>query len=89
MNFKVAVAGLLAASRTVSVVSAFSPKPFGMENPSKLHLPPNDNNKNGKIDSSVVPPQNHPALWVPPTKSMKMVAGGAERAYGDDYYDGR
>lgn len=31
-------------------------------------------------------PTQHSALWRPP---MKMVAGGAERAYGDDYYDGK
>jgi hypothetical protein len=30
-------------------------------------------------------PEQHSALWRPP---MNMVAGGAEKAYGQEYYDG-
>lgn len=77
MNFKVALVGLLAS---VSSASAFTPpKAFVV-----------DNSKNrvvgGKPAISETDPTQHAALWIPP---MKMVAGGAERAYGDDYYDGK
>jgi hypothetical protein len=30
----------------------------------------------------------HSALWTPPKKGVNMVAGGAEKAYGEEYYDG-
>jgi hypothetical protein len=30
----------------------------------------------------------HSALWTPPKKGMNMVAGGAEKVYGEEYYDG-
>lgn len=76
MNFKVAVVGLLASA---SSVSAFSPKAFGIDSAKIIR-------DNKSIRSTDVDPSQHPALWIPP--KMKMVAGGAERAYGDDYYDG-
>ena len=55
--------------------SAFSPKPFVSRN-SGLMVPQS---------SSEDPASNSPLLWRPPN----MVAGGAERAYGQEYYEGR
>lgn len=75
MNFKYALVGLVA---TASSASAFTPpKPFGLE---RYKIAKQE------IESGEKDPTQHPALWRPP---MKMVAGGAERAYGDDYYDGK
>jgi hypothetical protein len=62
------------ASLLVSSASAFSPKTFGVT-PKKTATPT-------VITSN---PASHPALWRPP---MQMVAGGAEKAYGEEYYDG-
>jgi hypothetical protein len=75
MNFKYAVVGLIGLAGSTSAFTP--PKPFGVER-----------YKIGKqeIESVEKDPTQHPALWRPP---MKMVAGGAERAYGDDYYDGK
>jgi hypothetical protein len=41
----------------------------------------NDDNKHKQTSTSTTNP------WIVP-RTMSMVAGGAERAYGDDYYDG-
>jgi hypothetical protein len=37
--------------------------------------------------SLVTSSPEHSALWRPPMKNH-MVAGGAEKAYGEEYYDG-
>jgi hypothetical protein len=53
--------------------SAFSPKAF-LPNKNGLMVPPSAQDDNS----------NSP-LWRPP---MNMVAGGAERSYGQEYYEG-
>jgi hypothetical protein len=53
--------------------SAFSPKPL-VTVPSK---------------SIITSSTEHAGLWRPPMNTVaKMVAGGAEKAYGEEYYDG-
>jgi hypothetical protein len=56
-----------------SSAAAFSPKPF--VTPSK-----------SLVTSSS---DQHPGLWTPPKRNLEMVAGGAEKAYGEEYYDGK
>ena len=53
--------------------NAFSPKTFVPRPGSGVLVPGGDSNKNDG------------ELWRPP---MNMVAGGAERAYGQEYYEG-
>ena len=38
--------------------------------------------------SLVTSVDQHPGLWTPPKRNLEMVAGGAEKAYGEEYYDG-
>jgi hypothetical protein len=38
--------------------------------------------------SLVTSADQHPGLWTPPKRNLEMVAGGAEKAYGEEYYDG-
>jgi hypothetical protein len=38
--------------------------------------------------SLVTSSPEHATLWKPPSKNLEMVAGGAEKAYGEEYYDG-
>jgi len=73
MNLRLALFGLLAGSAT-----AFTPqqKPFGLTKKSPTTNSPLLLSDNEKTKNG---------LWRPP---MNMVAGGAEKAYGDEYYDG-
>jgi hypothetical protein len=87
MKLKYALVGLIG---TVGSASAFRPatKPFGLD---RYKIGQTDNIEPSSVSSSslvtgVKDPTQHPALWRPP---MKMVAGGEERAYGNDYYDGK
>ncbi len=38
--------------------------------------------------SLVTSSDQHSALWTPPKRNLEMVAGGAEKAYGEQHYDG-
>lgn len=38
--------------------------------------------------SLVTSAPEHSSLWKPPKRNLEMVAGGAEKAYGEEYYDG-
>ena len=97
MKFHLALVGILAA--TASNVAAFSPRNFcatpGKSQNFIANTPPPSilTSSPDRLSTSRSKPtmeeadvQNHPALWRPP--AMKMAAGGAERAYGDEYYDG-
>jgi hypothetical protein len=90
MNWKTACIGLLASVATADAFTK-SPNAFGIDA---------IKNKVAKqireLESStdfVRPPSSSTSsasssgLWRPTINNM--VAGGAERAYGDDYYDGR
>jgi hypothetical protein len=92
MNWKIACAGFLAS---ISTVDAFtkSPNAFGidaikskiakqireLENSSDFVRPQSSSISTSTTSSSS-------GIWRPTINNM--VAGGAERAYGDDYYDG-
>ena len=56
-----------------STAQAFSPKAFIPRPGSGVLVPGGSDNNDGE-------------LWRPP---MNMVAGGAERAYGQEYYEGK
>ena len=56
-----------------STAQAFSPKAFVPRPGSGVLVPGSSENNDGE-------------LWRPP---MNMVAGGAERAYGQEYYEGK
>lgn len=64
---------VVSAALFAGSVDAFSPQQFGVTPGKKIATP-----------SVVSQEKKHPAVWRPP----QMVAGGAERAMGDDYYDG-
>ena len=65
---------ILSAALLASSADAFSPaKQFGVKPGNKIARP-----------TIVSQSETHPALWKPP----QMVAGGAEKAYGEEYYDG-
>jgi hypothetical protein len=74
MKFYAAVVALSAVLAGTEV-SAFSPRNF-ISNKSGLMVPSTGTSMEQQQQSS---------LWIPP---MKMVAGGAERAYGQEYYEG-
>jgi hypothetical protein len=74
MKFRSAVAGLFAVLGCTDV-SAFSPRNV-VANKSGLMVP---------SASTLKELQQQSPLWRPP---MNMVAGGAERAYGQEYYEG-
>jgi hypothetical protein len=76
--YSAVVACLFAASVSVEQASAFSPRNYA-PNKSGLMVP-NSNEGSSTQQSS------KSGLWTP--NAMKMVAGGAERAYGQEYYEG-
>jgi hypothetical protein len=80
MKFNVAVVGLFAVLGCTDV-SAFSPRNF-VSNKSGLMIPIIGNLKEQQQQEKE---KQQSPLWRPP---MKMVAGGAERAYGQEYYEG-
>jgi hypothetical protein len=77
MKFYAAVVALSAVLAGTEV-SAFSPRNF-ISNKSGLMVPSTGTSMEQQQQ------QQQSSLWIPP---MKMVAGGAERAYGQEYYEG-
>jgi hypothetical protein len=84
---KFSVAAVAACALSASTAAAFSPTPLA--NTPSILTSANSWTSKEPVKNDLLDPSAHPALWRPPLKSsMKMVAGGAERAYGDEYYDG-
>lgn len=89
MKFGTALVAFLAAVSAGGgsvVVEAFSPKGFAT-NKAGLLVPPSV--QDGSTSTSNPGSNNSPPLplWRPPS-NMDMVAGGAERAAGQEYYEG-
>jgi len=82
MNLRIALVGLLAVGGGSGYAAAFAPRSFGMATPHKKTTASILSKGAGNPSSD----PKRPDLWRPP---MNMVAGGAERAYGDEYYDGK
>jgi hypothetical protein len=82
-------AAVLSATTQQQEVAAFSPKNF-VPHKSGLMVPSSSSSgPGGNVESSTGSNQvSSPLLWRPPKQVMKMVAGGAERAYGQEYYEG-
>lgn len=81
-----AIVGLLAA---LDGVSAFSPKGY-VPSKSGLMVPSSSSSSSSTTTSTTAVPgdnngSNNSPLW---RSGMQMVAGGAERSYGQEYYEG-
>jgi hypothetical protein len=82
MKFASAVIGLLvAASSNMDGVAAFSPKGYYVPSKSGLMVPSSTSSS-----SAPATDDSNPPLWR--SGMMRMVAGGAERSYGQEYYEG-
>jgi hypothetical protein len=75
MKFHSIVVCLFAAASQTELASAFSPRNF-IPNKTGLMVPSSDSTSSSTQQSP---------LWRPP---MHMVAGGAERSYSQEYYEG-
>jgi hypothetical protein len=84
-----AILACLFAASSYSV-DAFSPMQHQHFTPNKSGLMVPSENNNYNNNNNNVSPNNSLLSRLPTSssKSMKMVAGGAERAYGQEYYEG-